>query len=129
LFYYYGYILPLLYSNLACNIAVIRIFLVGKILIIENLRLSFLARHSTPYFYWVAASASLPFLFAFFRRDTSDRAVIARECIHREPPEREAYFISVSRPKKDERTHVLHSKPWPESLVIRPTVSSLNEVR
>lgn len=39
----------------------------------------------------------------------------------------ESYFISVSRPEKDGRTRNLHSKPWPESLVIRSAANSLNE--
>lgn len=122
MFYYYDLYI-LLYIDSICNIAIIRISLLRKILIIENLRLSFLARYSTPYFHQATALASQPFLFAFFWRGASDRAVIARECIHRGGA---VFYFCIERETGE---HVLHPKPWPESLVIRSTVSSLNEVR
>lgn len=62
-----------------------------------------------------------PFLFAFFRGGASDRAVIARECIHRGPGGAVFYFCIAARERRT------NTKPWPESLVIRSAVNSFNE--
>lgn len=124
MFYYYGLYI-LFYIDSICNIAIIRISLLRKILI-ENLRLSFFASYSTPYFHQATALALQSFFLHFSGEARAIVPSLRGNAYIGGPRGGAVFYFCIERETGE---HVLHPKPWPESLVIRSTVNSLNEVR